>query len=125
MKGITLTTMRADLSAFNLPFNLYCALVDFDGYRQEFCNEDAQRLMAVHAYLQRLQRGMRELAKNLAIIRNHCTRNGLNRQYVTNHIDYFTDLTGLFYFNGCDKLVAKLLMKAWQLGKLNNNRGDV
>ena len=121
-----LETMRADLKNHNMPKKLMLALGEYEELRKKYTYDSAQALIdnllgdKTGLYLDRLVRGLKMVSLTRSAI-PVAKRNGLDRRYILKKRDYFTSLNGLFYFNGCDVLVSKILKKAWCLGYIPRN----
>lgn len=129
-----LHTMRADLSSHVFPAGLCEALNDYnylrafyrDYHRAEYAFHDKgiRRALVLSDAAARLSNGMQKLtAKGILQI---SARLWDDQDYIKKHIGYFTDLMGLFYFNGGpdgEALIAAILRRAWLKGSYPANKG--
>lgn len=120
-----LKTMRANLKKYNMPKKLMLALSEYEELRVKWTYDGAEALIdglmgdLTGNHIDRLARGLK-LTKAKYVYRVGKS-SGIDWRYILKHRDYFETLSGLFYFNGSDKMVSKILKKAWQLGYVPKN----
>lgn len=116
-----LPTMRSELDVKRLPANLNHALRRYDGDREWLSFERAESLLDIarrdlgDTLTGRLARGLKQLTVQGVgrMARRHA---GLCKNYVRGHTGDLMTLQGLFYWNGSDELVTRILLLAWKKG---------
>jgi len=114
-----LTTMRADIDYMRLPIGLanvlraYNIIRERNGY--DFAEADFLMSDWRHGDTYRLRLGLNLLTVRgvMLMARKHTNLCG---GYVSQHQGDLMALQGLFYWNGSDELVTRILLNAWRKG---------
>lgn len=116
-----LPTMRADISQKRLPYGLAKVLLGYNIRRQEDSFERAEAYFSTSKWRQvcRLRRGLSRLTVR-GVARMARTHANVCRTYVSQHTGDLMTLQGLFYWNGGDELVTRILLAAWRKGGAAN-----
>lgn len=105
-----------------LPKGLRFALQEYDDLRDQKGWGEAERILDIRGddlsdkSLGRLHRGCFKLTKRgLTLMARKYSH--VCGQYVGDHIGDLSTLQGLFYWNGGDEFVTRILVNAWTKGK--------
>lgn len=114
-----LTTMRANLDFSRLPYGLAGVLRDYDEQRKAVGYDAADIWFRQTDWRlgnqYRLRLGLARLTVRgvTRMARSHADLCG---NYVSSHFGDLATLQGLFYWNGSDELVTRILLTAWRKG---------
>lgn len=118
-KAPFLSTMRADVDPKRLPIGLANVLRVYDTHRENDGWDDADCRFNQsdwrHGDTYRLRLGLSRLTVRgvTLMARKHSHLCGA---YVAQHTGDLMTLQGLFYWNGGDELVTRILLNAWRRG---------
>ena len=114
-----LSTMRANIDSGRLPYGLANVLRAYDIHRDKDSYDVAECRFAGsdwrHGDTYRLRLGLSRLTV-LGVKRMARIHANLCGNYVSSHTGDLMTLQGLFYWNGSDELVSRILLTAWRKG---------
>ena len=124
---VWLSTMRANVDSGRLPYGLANVLRTYnirreqDGYDAAECHFSHSDWR--HGDIYRLRLGLNRLTMR-GIKRMARMHANLCGQYVSGHTGDLMTLQGLFYWNGSNELVTRILLAAWRHGAFPKGNGE-